>query len=651
MGYTYTAGGGSAIPSTNQGSLFSGGSASGQNGGGGGGGYYGGGAGYGGGGGGGGSSYSTGNSDVSYVAGGTSVDGQMYIYYTQITANPTASITTRPVSVVYEEDKADRFKIVLPFLFASPPDADFGLADVTVHSGTNGTAHIVAGSSALKISGGAAYVVFGRASRSTVDCDAKRETFRCSASFTECCSFPFPIRYSVAANPSVRPSPIPSMPPTTGPSYQLTLQPTTRLPSFRPTQVPFLSPTKYPLVRPTLQPTSIAPSSLPTSKLRANYSYEEVSVDTGGVYERVDSNSTNFVINISSVVNFVGRGGVSLYTIIPRRNSTVVVNYFNVTSDLVDLKFFRGLRSMADLNISQVGEKRFSGLLLRRRALLTAGTVTKLTLDRSQYMYIANVTGGGLTSSNFDFATVTLNTVQDKPTAGWTVTVALEVAGCALLFVVLVYQSYVMANRYKHSMRFNKIRAVDFESARESNATFLNFSDEQIAALVRREEEDAGWVRSEGASSKPKVVLNSNFRSRTQFIRDRDGESGSRSDSKSPSLSAASSQDHSVTFTAINAAHNLIAIVEGDSDEEEDEDEEVKLKAQQKRDKKRMKRQKSAKASSETVVEEPLTRKPRKSVKRHVLDQDVLGTQERQEDESEPFPPIEPAEEVATAKK
>eukprot|EP01034_Spumella_vulgaris_P042921 gene42921-53252_t len=79
--------------------------------------------------------------------------------------------------------------------------------------------------------------------------------------------------------------------------------------------------------------------------------YTDVWISSATVVHRNFSLSfRNYIMNTSSTVSIVGRGGSDVFTVLPNEDSLLLISNLNVSSDVIDLQAFITIRSASDQN-------------------------------------------------------------------------------------------------------------------------------------------------------------------------------------------------------------------------------------------------------------------------------------------------------------
>jgi hypothetical protein len=278
-------------------------------------------------------------------------------------------------------------------------------------------------------------------------------------------------------SPSERPIEVPTFAPTATlvptrhPTQRITASPSLQKPSLRPSEETSKKPTKFPIVRPTIYPTLFTPQ---------NIIYFDEFIVNGGQYIRNKINNTNYIINITSNVVITRSGKAAIFTIIPNPNTTITIEDFNISHDIISFRIFGGIFNMWSLSITMFN---FNTSKLnyseQHRNLLVIDQLhdLRITLPNNQLIYILNTSQTDLQTANFIFSPpITQN--NDNNSNNKT-QIYVIVSGGILTAAIITYFLYLFVvfaidQRKRHNL---SLIPINWDKMRDSNPTFVIFGN------------------------------------------------------------------------------------------------------------------------------------------------------------------------------
>lgn len=215
---------------------------------------------------------------------------------------------------------------------------------------------------------------------------------------------------------------------------------------------------------PVSRPTAV-PSTVPTQRVEN----DTLIVLQPGVYNRSDISVRRFVVNSTSDVQFVDRGGASVFHIVPNHGVLVTVQYFDHTADVVDLREFVMYRQLSDLNI-------------------TRGSAV-VHLIHGQTVYLGDVAVEDMASDNFQFHSPAKADAKHSEDATLGSLIAkYETELQILLGVVglLMVGALLCCGRSWHLRRLRHKKLADSIIANDRNPTLVTLTSGEWASLAVR---------------------------------------------------------------------------------------------------------------------------------------------------------------------
>lgn len=273
--------------------------------------------------------------------------------------------------------------------------------------------------------------------------------------------------------------PKPTRLPTCAPSLVPSTGPTSVAPSQAPSLTPSMAPvvTRPPLARPSAMPTGFY---TPGPTARPGVTYIEVNITMPGTYTRYPA-QTKYIVNSTQVVEIVGAAILPiLFVVLPNRDSRLVIHNFSVHSDIIDLRAFWTLHSLADCNTSSSSSSLASVSPTTARRLLHSGSSEAnqsvvFHLERSQTIVLTHVSFAQLNASNFIFATENLTATaevkeEDEGTPFWQI---IQISVCSAIgAAVVVKAALVLYNEFDAS-KVPTMTPVEYHEIKATNPTFV----------------------------------------------------------------------------------------------------------------------------------------------------------------------------------
>lgn len=364
---------------------------------------------------------------------------------------------------------------------------------------------------------------------------------------------PTPEPTTPTAEPSFSPTIIPTLAPTHRPTRPRSVKPTTRqpqtvtpsaqhptittdMPTLEPTntenpsqQPNTLKPTRNPHIRTTLRPTIFQPASRNSTVWITS---------ANEIYYR-DSSNIHFIVNHTALATVVGTVGINIiFTIIPNRNAHLDVNYFNSTSDLIDLKAFTNILKFTDIKITTTTTTAAASIVASNNNTahntrqLTANntqiipiatqstqsevTTTIITLPHNQIIIIHNTTSA-IASQNFILYSPQTTIPSNKNNN----ILASQVVAGVIIGSVCLFLCYktctIVYTKYKQ--KHIKMEPIQWDEIRKNNPTFLSFFHQDSWVSVASQQTNHSYSTNKtyktNKSNKSRVSSQSNQSKRT----------------------------------------------------------------------------------------------------------------------------------------
>lgn len=327
-------------------------------------------------------------------------------------------------------------------------------------------------------------------------------------------------------HPTFRPSSLsptlrlPSRSPTLRPTFKKVSIHPSPLPSLLPSISPSLSPSNS--LSPTLKRTNIPSSISPT--------YDElISINKTGVYHS-GSYRTHFYIDCSTVdgqIEILRRGEINVIRLKPSNSSKlcwISLNYFNLSSDVIDLRAFPQLKSLNDLSYSITNSIQIP---LGRNQILEFLSLSSFQFSRKNFLFKSVFTSSSdSTSSQSSSSKLNYFGVLDLP--------VLTVLSVAVFLTFLSFCCTCLISRQKDDEKAINvvINRVDekrndpeesnvsqpiFSSSRGSAENVVNDKENEDNSSDEEDEDDDGQFRleenrsDENSPLSPRTFLSSSF--------------------------------------------------------------------------------------------------------------------------------------------
>jgi hypothetical protein len=288
---------------------------------------------------------------------------------------------------------------------------------------------------------------------------------------------------SVPSRPTCRPSEVMTITPTLKPTTQTpsttpirhTIIPSTIAPSLTqiistitPTIIITTMPTRYPVVRP-----SVAPSMPPTT-----LQFVTVIADTPGLYVRNVTHSV-YIVNSTGSVRIILRDnsanervGNVRFIVHPNAHSLLIIDSFNITSDVIDMTAFTGVYSSEDMVISE-----FISRWRRLRANENKKSQqVSISMTNSQTIQILNITDAhhvAVDNIRFIFAPRPSSITDEKSSGVGPLIAGCVIAGMLILFIL--YRSGVLYHQHKSH---HKSTNIDWDAVSRTNPSYISFNSQ-----------------------------------------------------------------------------------------------------------------------------------------------------------------------------